>query len=150
MPIVLATVLVLGGTASHSAFAQTRLEVGWIGLEPKLAPPNSLTLSWSWTLARHEVSFSIDPPIEADEIREDNQLSVVSNALSLGLGVEQDVYDWLLEDDGPGFERFMQREVERWNAILARAVYPTAPEGVLDRIRLDTVILRPDGTRAQR
>jgi hypothetical protein len=51
----------------------------------------------------------------------------------------------MLEDGRPGIERFMQREIERWNLILARGIYPTTPAGALDRIRLERVVVLPDG-----
>jgi hypothetical protein len=186
------------------AFAQARLEVGWISLDPQLPPPNRLDappgegwpfegdrvhwvahvlnrdaetvaevpyawaiddgtavsgavdlppgettvwLTWSWSFERHVVSFRLDPPAETGDARQDDDaLSVFSDALSLGLNVEQDVYDWLLEHDGEGFERLMQNEIDYWNALFAESVHPTAPEGVLDRIRLDVVHVQPDGT----
>jgi len=104
-------------------------------------------LTWPWTFDRHLVSFRLDPPAEADDLHQDDDtLSVVSDALSLGLSVDQDVYDWLLEEDGEGFERLMQNEIVYWNQLLAESVYPTAPQGALDRIRLDVVHLHPDGT----
>lgn len=197
-------VIALGATRAR---AGTRVEVGWISLEPRLPPPNhlaappqegwplegdavrwvahllnrgadtvpgvvyawaiddgtsqsgkvdlfpgetTLTLAWTWTFARHHVSLRITPPAESgDASVEDDELTVVSNALSLGLGVEQDVYDWALEAGRPGFERLMQREIVKWNALLARAVHPSTPRGALDRIRLEAVLLRPDDTGPQ-
>jgi hypothetical protein len=70
---------------------------------------------------------------------------VASDALSLGIWIQQGVYDWMAVDGRPGFERWIQREIERWNAILARAVHPTTPAGALDRIRLDKVVVLADG-----
>jgi hypothetical protein len=120
-------------------------ETGEIDLPPG---ETTLWLAWSWTFERHHVSLRLEPPTGlGDASGEDDALEVVSDALSLGLGVEQDIYDWLLERDGPGFERFMQREIANWNAMLARAVHPSTPQGVLDRIRLEAVHLHPDDSR---
>jgi len=120
-------------------------EAGEIDLPPG---ETTLWLAWSWTFDRHNVSLRLDPPPElGDASSEDDALEVVSDALSLGLAVEQDIYDWLLEDGGPGFERLMQREIVSWNAMLARAVHPSSPQGVLDRIRLEAVHVLPDGSR---
>jgi hypothetical protein len=101
-------------------------------------------LRFRWTFDRHRISFAIDA--QGGE-GDGNELTVASDALSLGLWVERGLYDWMLEEDRPGFERFMQREIARWNDILARAVFPTTPEGALDRIRLDRVVVLPDGRR---
>lgn len=39
----------------------------------------------------------------------------------------------------------MNFQVESYNLLLARAVYPETPNGVLDRIRLDRVTVVADG-----
>jgi hypothetical protein len=194
-------VFLLGAPAP--AVAQARLEVGWISLEPRLPPPNSLDaphgegwpmegdrvhwvahvlnrgpetvagvpyswsiddgtsqrgtvdlppgettlwLSWSWTFDRHRVSLALLPSAEVgDPSPGDDSLEVFSDALSVGLGVEQDIYDWLLENDGPGIERFMQQHIAAWNEMLAGAVHTATPDGVLDRIRLEEVQIHPAG-----
>jgi len=127
------------------ARADGTAESGTIDLPPG---ESTVWLTWPWTFDRHLVSFRLDPPPEAGDLRQDDDaLTVFSDALSVGLGVEQDVYDWRLENDGEGFERLIQNEMAYWNELLAESVYPSAPEGVLDRLRLDVVNVYPDDTR---
>lgn len=112
-------------------------------------PPGrtEVLLPWTWTFTRHQIALAIAPSASRDTVRDDNQLTIVSDALSLALWIERGVYDWMLEDGRPGYERWLQRELEFWNATLARAVYPTAPTGALDRIRVDFVEVVPNGYR---
>lgn len=98
-----------------------------------------------WTFTRHAVSFAIAPPASADHVTDDNVLTTASDALSLLFTVDRSTYDWMLEGGRLGFEAQLQREIARWNRMLAEAVYPTSPSGVHDRIRLDHVQVLPDG-----
>jgi hypothetical protein len=112
-------------------------------------PPGrtEVLLARRWTFTRELITFAVTPPPEAaDASTDDNQVTVDSGALSLIFTVEQGLYDWMLQQERPGFEAFAQREVERWNAILARAIHALSPQGALDRIRIDEVRLLPDGT----
>ena len=115
---------------------------GVVDLPPGIT---QVRLPWLWTFERHEISFAIAPPASADPVDDDNAVAIASDALSLLLTVDRSTYDWLLEDGRPGFEALLQREIARWNGILAGAVYPTSPSGALDRIRLDHVRILPDG-----
>jgi hypothetical protein len=96
-----------------------------------------VSLVWPWTFTRHALTFEI----------EGDRLTLATDALGLGAWVERGTYDWLSAAPNPGFERWLQREIDSWNTILARAVYPTTPAGAIDRIRLDQVMVVPDGTR---
>jgi hypothetical protein len=110
-----------------------------------------ILLPWPWRRTRHQIGFAISPPRALGEATTaDDQLAISSDALSLRLFVERGLYDWLLEDERPGFERLMQGHVELWNAMLARAVHPTSPQGVLDRLRVDDVLIVPDDQRTPR
>lgn len=111
-----------------------------------LPPGETLLLfPWDWTFERHRVGLEIrPPPAFADVSPDDDRLTVVSDALSLGIWIQRGVYEWMAEDGRPGFERWIDGQIDGWNLILARSVYPTAPLGVLDRIRLDRVVVLSD------
>ncbi|HWZ91324.1 MAG TPA: hypothetical protein VNW92_20825 [Polyangiaceae bacterium] len=78
----------------------------------------------------------------------------MSNALSLGLWVEQSTYNYFLAHQrelsgaqSTCWDNWAQRQVAWWNANLyAAAVFPETPQGVLDRTRLDEIVIMPDGT----
>jgi hypothetical protein len=107
----------------------------------------------AWDFSRHELKLVIDTAnAVAEDEENNNELAVVSNALSLGLWVEQSVYDYFKahQRDLSGvhstcWDNWAQRQVSQWNSMLyAGAVYPESPQGVLDRVRLDKITIVPD------
>lgn len=111
-------------------------------------PPGETTLwlPWRWTFDRHEIALAIAPAAASgDATTADDRVAVASDALSIGFTIERSIYDWMLQDGRPGFERWAQGQIDNWNAIMARAVFPTTPRGALDRFRLDRVLVIADG-----
>ncbi|MGC9452743.1 MAG: Ig-like domain-containing protein [Oceanipulchritudo sp.] len=107
----------------------------------------------TWTFAREELAFEIDPLGECTEVSESNNtVTVCTDAISVGFWVEQSVYDYFhqyqheLEIGSNGWEDYAQRQLTRWNTMWEEAVHPVdAPDGVLDRVRLDKITLVEDG-----
>ncbi|MCF8242333.1 MAG: T9SS type A sorting domain-containing protein [Melioribacteraceae bacterium] len=106
---------------------------------------------WMWTFDRHKLKFVIDSDDQfLEEEEENNQLTVYTDAITVGFWVEQGVYDYFREhqrDLGVNsncWEDWAQRHVKRWNFMLENAVYPTSPEGALDRIRIDKITIVDD------
>jgi hypothetical protein len=103
--------------------------------------------TWTWTFDRHILDFVLEPEREGN-----NHLAIHINAITLGLYVEQSVYDYFHEHQhklGIGsnsFEGWAQRQMRMWNHILASAVYPETPDGVEDRVRIDNITVVPDGS----
>jgi hypothetical protein len=111
----------------------------------------TVDLPWTWTFSRREIAFSIDPDNVVSETHElNNVVAVHSNAISVGLWVEQSVYDYFdahqrwLKAGSNSWEDWAQRQVRMWNEMFSASVYPEAPAGVLDRIRLDKIVVVPD------
>lgn len=102
---------------------------------------------WTWTFDRHTLDFVVEP-----EGGGGNHLAIHTNAITVGFYVEQSVYDYFHEHQhklGIGsnsFEGWAQRQMRMWNYILATAVYPETPDGVLDRVRLDNITVVADGS----
>jgi hypothetical protein len=118
--------------------------------------PNGITtvdLPWKWTFARHRIGFAIDTAdAMAEESETNNALTVFSDALSVGFWVEQSFYDYFRENQhrlgigSTSFEDWAQRTMTYFNELAAlAAVYPETPEGVLDRLRLQKIVVVPDG-----
>lgn len=106
----------------------------------------TVVLPWRWRLVRERITFEITPSAGlGDATVTDDRVTVDSDALSIGFRIEQGLYDWMAEGGRPGFERWAQGQIEIWHRIFARAVFATAPEGALDRMRLDRVLVVPDG-----
>ncbi len=106
---------------------------------------------WSWTFDRHVLGFAIDVGNTVPEEEEkNNSLSVFTDAISVGFYVEQSLYDYFhqhqreLNVHSNCWEDWAQRQVSRWNQMFALAVYPESPNGVLDRIRIDEIVVVPD------
>lgn len=107
---------------------------------------------WTWTFDRHVIKFVIDPKNEIPEEEEkNNQLSIFTDAIAVGFYVEQSVYEYFrryqreLRVHSNCWEDWAQRQVSRWNQMFAAAIYPESPNGVLDRIRIDEIVVVPDG-----
>ena len=130
-------------------------QVAQAGLYPNPLAPGAtatLTLSWAWQTGPHRVRLQLDPAGQLAEVSEqNNQLDDRTDALAVGFWVEQGVYDYFnahqaqLGLGSVSWEDWAQRQLKTWNGMLAGAVSPLTPEGVLDRVRLDKVTLVPNG-----
>ncbi|MBP9902235.1 MAG: Ig-like domain-containing protein [Verrucomicrobia bacterium] len=124
---------------------------GTTDLAPRAWTGVDLARPWSFT--RETLRFEVDPENVLPEFSEtNNTVSTWTDAITVGFWVEQTVYDYFhqhqheLGDGANGWEDWAQRQVARWNAMFAAAVDPIdAPQGVLDRIRIDKITLLPDG-----
>ncbi len=113
----------------------------------------SVNFFWNWIFARHRLKFVIDPDNSVPEEEElNNDLVIDTDAISVGLYVEQSVYDYFRQYQrqlpnvhSNSWEDWAHRQVRRWNQMFAAVVYPETPDGVLDRIRLDKITVVPDG-----
>jgi hypothetical protein len=114
----------------------------------------SIDLVRAWDFNRHALKLAIDTnSAVAEEEEQNNDLTVTTNAISLGLWVEQTVYNYFLAHQreltgahSTSWENWAQRQVARWNDVLfAGAIYPDTPSGVLDRIRLDKIVVVANG-----
>jgi hypothetical protein len=110
---------------------------------------------WNWEADDHELEFQAGPadPAAPPEVSlVNNSVSIRTNALLVGLWVEESFYNYFHEHQrslnygSNSFEDFAQRAIRRWNEDLARAVFPATPGGVQDRIALDKVVVVPDGS----
>jgi hypothetical protein len=99
--------------------------------------PNAITvveLPWLWTFDRHRIAFAIDG----------KEVEVFSDALSVGFWVEQSFYDYFrahqseLGIGSTGFEDWAQRTIALFNDMAELA-------GVIDRMRLQKIVIVPDG-----
>jgi hypothetical protein len=101
---------------------------------------------------RHDVRFVVDPEGAFPEASEaNNEVTIQSDALRVGFWVERPLLDHFhrvqasFKDGANGWEDWAQRQVRRWNRLLAEAKGPLAPGGVADRVALDLVVEADDG-----
>jgi len=111
-----------------------------------------LDLAWSWTAGSHTVKLVVDPAgliVELSELN--NEVEDRTDALSAGFWVEQSVLAYFHEHQqelGIGsnsWPDWIQRQMRSHNALCAAASWPNAPQGVLDRVRIDKIVVVPDG-----
>jgi uncharacterized protein YjdB len=112
----------------------------------------TVSLSRTWSFDRARLKFELDPGNQFPEVMEtNNTLEVFTDAISLGLYVEQSVYDYFathqkkLGVNSNSWEDWAQRHVRIWNQMFADARFPLTPNGVLDRIRIDKITVVADG-----
>jgi len=83
--------------------------------------------------------------------KNNNYLSIYSHGLNLGLWVEQSFYDrYKAKRNGLGsysFEDWAQWQFNIWNEVyLAKSKFALAPDGCLERVRIQKITIVPDGT----
>jgi len=129
------------------------------GLEPNAEI--ALSLNWTWPMttsadgriAEHHL-IRLDVALESadDEISlANNSIEDVIGALTVGFWVERSVYDFYNQNQfanclgkpcagSNSWEDWAQRNLRKWNEMLANASPP-----LFDRVRLDKVVVVPDG-----
>lgn len=121
---------------------------------PSLAPGETavVSLEWRWQAGPHTVGVALDPEDTVDELSErNNALEDRTDALAIGLWVEQSVFDYVgARQHGLGIGSiswydWAQRQARTWNQMFADSITPLTPQGVLDRVRLDKLTVVPDG-----
>jgi Leucine-rich repeat (LRR) protein len=112
----------------------------------------SLSLNWTWQDGPHVVRLQLDPSNTISEVSEqNNSLTDRTNGLAVGFWVEQSVYDYFnlhqveLGLGSVSWEDWAQRQLGIWNQMMADAIHPLTPQGIIDRVRLDKVTVVPDG-----
>jgi hypothetical protein len=147
------------GTEASGSFAFKwfidDIEVG-SGTHASLSPGQQglESYQWSWAhtsegerlLGSHAVRFSVDPLEEIAETYEsNNSLEDRTDALSLVLALTPELYNALETPVDPQYpysaEDWLQKQIAAMNAAFLRSVYPSAPDGALERVRLDKIAI---------
>jgi hypothetical protein len=109
-------------------------------------------LPWVWQDGPHDLKFTVDPLDRVAESSElNNSLSIRTNAIAVGLWVEQGLhayfqtYQKALGIGSNSWEDWAQRNMARWNEYNVEAIHPTSPLGVTDRVFIDKITIVPDG-----
>ncbi|MDD1653016.1 MAG: hypothetical protein LUQ64_00570 [Methanomicrobiales archaeon] len=118
-----------------------------------------INYTWTWQAGDHDISFFADPANVFSEKSEQNNLRTIrTTGLRVGFWVEQSVYRYFndhqlaftqqygIADEANSWEDWAQRQIDLANRLMGEAVSPSSPNGILDRWRLDQVIVVADGT----
>jgi hypothetical protein len=130
------------------------------GTVSSLAAGASTTVSYptTWTNTVTNITLTADSGNAIAEGSEaNNSRTIRNNALMVGLWIEQKEHDFFdehqfdfqaaysINDGANSWEDWAQRQMNRWNLLFQNAVYASAPQGGLDRVRLEKVTVVPDG-----
>ena len=147
------------GTAASGAFAFAWSIDGSVvatGTQASLAPGAEITKTYPWTwdhtvvderlTGEHTVAFEVDPDdLIAETYESNNRLADRTDALSLRLALTSALYDALETPVDPQWpysaEDWLQKQIAAMNEAFADSVYPGAPTGVTERVRLDQILI---------
>ena len=123
------------------------------GTVANLAPGEwiTLTMSWRWDQARHWVSLDADVANAVAEVTEqNNRLEEATDALYQDIRVHPYAYEAFKHYQNArgsyNFEDWIQTHYAQLNQRFAQAVYPDAPQGILDRVRINSIRVTTDTT----
>jgi photosystem II stability/assembly factor-like uncharacterized protein len=115
----------------------------------------STTYNWTWDSEwnDHYIKFVADPSnLISENIETNNSREDRTNSISFRLHVWQSVYDWF-HDNAPSynsnivsFDDWAQMQIGYINKMFKEAVWPVSPSGILERARLDEVVVEPNDT----
>ncbi|HEX8253235.1 MAG TPA: CARDB domain-containing protein [Thermoanaerobaculia bacterium] len=111
---------------------------------PALAAGAEGTVRFSlpWTGLPQRIELVVDPQNEmAETVESNNKLAVGSHDLTLSIWVEQGMYDSFTTTP---FEDWLQGQIAWMNQRFAGAVYPTSPAGIIDRVRVEKIVIATD------
>jgi len=117
---------------------------GWSGTLKPLAPGEEATpqVEWQWSPDPHRILFMADPENALPEICERNNCREdQTNAKAIMIRVHPTIakaFDERLNGIGSySFEDWIQEHFRMLNQELAAAVWPSTPNGCLERVRID-------------
>jgi hypothetical protein len=127
------------------------------GSQPALVPGAAATIAYGSVYDGRPHTLRLQTTVPGNQIATANDtLSIRTDAITLGFWVEQsalryfDDHQWAYCipyacTGSDSFADWVQRQVANWNRMFAssRSIY--APDGVIDRVRLDEIVVVPDG-----
>ncbi len=109
-------------------------------------------LPWIWQEGRHTVELVVDPANAIAEVSEvNNRICDYTDALIASFWVEETTWRYFKEHQyklGVGrvsWEDWIQAQMAKQNELYENAIWPNTPQGCVDRVRIDRIIVVPDG-----
>jgi len=110
-----------------------------------------VTWQWNWSADEHWIRLEVDHDSQWREVSEhNNAVEDRTNAIIAGFWVEQSLYDYFQEYQNEmhvgsnSWEDWIQRQMAKQNELYESAIWPISPSGVLDRVRIDKILVVPD------
>lgn len=109
-----------------------------------VATETTVPFDATWPLSAQTITIIVDPLNAIPEaIETNNRLSIGSHDLALSVWVERGLFDLFNAarnlSGSFSFEDWVQAQVAQMNERLSQAIYPVAPHGILDRVRIDRI-----------
>src|SRR5919108_374214 len=122
------------------------------GNSRRLRPGDERTFSYSsvFPTAPESIKFRVSPrrAVRKESFTNNNQLVIGSHDLTIAIWIEQGLYDIFNRElnvvGTRSFEDWVQAQVAWMNQRFDLSRYPVAPEGILDRVRIDKMVVAPD------
>lgn len=119
-------------------------------LEPGVMATETVTWTWAHTLdgerllGEHTIAFVVDPDgTIAETYESNNSVQDRTDALALVLALTPELYAALETPVDPVWpfsaEDWLQKQIAALNAAVAASVYPAAPQGAVERVRLEDI-----------
>jgi photosystem II stability/assembly factor-like uncharacterized protein len=111
------------------------------------------TYQWKWDSEwnDHNIKFVVDPDNAIKEnLETNNSREDPTNAFCFRIHVWQSVYDWFrteatkMNPNIAGFDDWAQNQMVAINNMFKSAIYPSTPNGILERVRLDEIVVEPN------
>ncbi|MBN1918560.1 MAG: hypothetical protein JW889_11685 [Verrucomicrobia bacterium] len=124
------------------------------GKAKSLKPGETTTVDqkWTWQAGGHWVKCVLDAENAIAEISEaNNSIENKTNAFIASLWVEKTRYgiyndeQYHLNIGSNSWEDWAQRQMRTWSFGMRRSIWLHTPEGVVDQVRLDKVVIVDDG-----
>lgn len=147
-------ILNAGNKASAAVDCNAAIDGQSLGSPAKIPPiepgqAHVAEFTWKWRDDADKLEIDIDPrKRQAEWLRWNNHFSDPVRGLAVDVVVPRDVYEAFQNTpnlvDSFCFEDYAQYHLHCFNGLLAASVYPTSPDGVVERVRLDRVIIADD------
>ena len=121
------------------------------GIVKVINPGREETVKYScrWKDVPQKIEFRIDTGKKLREIcKKNNSLTIGSHDLTLSIWAEQGIYDIFNRTKNRvgsySFEDWIQNHFAVMNQRFAQAKYDVSPDGILDRVRIDKIVVAED------
>ncbi len=110
---------------------------------------------WAWQDGRHLLQVEIDPKgTDPEIVRWNNTFVEPTDALGVAVVVARDRYDeWRRHRnlvDSFSFEDWLQYQIRCLNGLFAASMHPSSPQGIIERVRCDRLLVVDNPLDAER
>ncbi|MFH1418249.1 MAG: CARDB domain-containing protein [Planctomycetota bacterium] len=112
---------------------------------------SALQVEWAWQTGRHTLKVEVDPDGQGEEVVcWNNTFTEFTDAQPVAVVVAKDRYEAFRSVrnvvDSFCFEDWAQYQLRAMNGLMRASVYPSAPQGALERVRCDRILVVDDPT----